>query len=63
MGWSLTNTDLVNVISRKDKETKNILIDILEINKLLLSDITDEAKREVRDTLNEKIENYKSKNK
>jgi hypothetical protein len=57
MNWS--TTDLVTFLSKKDKEQKRLLIDLLYLNTLLLSDLTDEAKREVRDAYNEKINEYK----
>ena len=57
MNW--TTGDLVSLISRKDKEQKKLLIDLLELNNYLLSDITTEAKREIRDVYSEKIEEYR----
>jgi flagellar basal body-associated protein FliL len=56
MEWN--NTDLAKLITRKSKENKDILIDLLTLFNKLLYDITPEEKELIRIEIREKLNGY-----
>lgn len=58
---TFTSGDLIPVIKRETKKNRDLILDMLvEFNKLLNTNLSEDEKKSIRSNINNKIENYKN---